>query len=108
MMSEAYLDIPDLIKYYGEPRHVEPEEDDLSDRSTVSQMPLNFGLISEFKNKEDLTSDKVSKFLKFLYDKTTVFINFFRTKQFFFKSASIFFSSKFLSCAKYYHCNLQI
>ncbi len=106
-MSEAYLDIPDLIKYYGEPRHVEPEEDDLSDRSTISQMPLNFGLISEFKNKEDLTSDKVSKFLKFLYDKTTVFINFFRTKQFFLNLLQFFFSSKFLSCAKILSSNLN-
>jgi len=69
MMSEAYLDIPDLIKYYGEPRHVEPEEDDLSDRSTVSQMPLNFGLISEFKNKEDLTSDKLRSYLKSYIDR---------------------------------------
>ena len=59
MLTEAYLDLPDLIKYYGEPREVEPEEDDLSDRSTISQMPLNFALISDFKTKEDLTADKV-------------------------------------------------
>ena len=60
MLTEAYLDLPDLIKYYGEPREVEPEEDDLSDRSTISQMPLNFALISDFKTTGDLTADKVN------------------------------------------------
>jgi len=35
------------------------DDDDLSERSTISQMPLNFGLITEFKNQGDLTADKV-------------------------------------------------
>ena len=59
-MTEVYLDLPNMIKYYGEARVIEAEHDDLSERSTISQMPLNFGLISEFKNQGDLTADKVA------------------------------------------------
>ena len=61
MLTEAYLDLPDMVKYYGEGRQVEPEDDDLSDRSTISQMPLNFGLIADFNSTEDLTTEKVGK-----------------------------------------------
>jgi alpha-glucosidase len=68
MLTEAYLDLPGMIKYYGEGRHVEPVDDDLSDRSTISQMPLNFGLISEFKTKEDLTTDKLRTYFKTYLD----------------------------------------
>ena len=59
MMTEAYLDLPETIKQYGEARALVDELDDLSERSTISQMPLNFNLISDFKKQEDLTADKV-------------------------------------------------
>jgi hypothetical protein len=59
MMTEAYLDLGDMIKYYGEPRPLVDEQDDLSERSTVSQMPLNFDLVSHFATKEDVTPQKV-------------------------------------------------
>ena len=59
MMTEAYLDLPETIKLYGEARALVDEQDDLSERSTISQMPLNFNLISDFKSQEDLTADKV-------------------------------------------------
>ena len=59
MMTEAYLDLPETIKQYGEARALVDEQDDLSERSTISQMPLNFNLISDFKSQEDLTADKV-------------------------------------------------
>ena len=60
-MTEAVsLDLSDLIKYYGEGRVIEAELDDLSELSTVSQIPLNFGLITNFRKRDDLTADKVS------------------------------------------------
>ena len=60
-MTEAVsLDLSDLIKYYGEGRVIEAEQDDLSELSTVSQIPLNFELITNFRKREDLTADKVS------------------------------------------------
>ena len=58
-MTEAYLDLPDTIKQYGEARALVDEQDDLSERSTISQMPLNFNLITDFKTQDDLTPDKV-------------------------------------------------
>ncbi len=58
-MTEIYLDLPNMIKYYGDARVIEAKDDDLSERSTISQMPLNFGLITEFRNQGDLTADKV-------------------------------------------------
>ena len=62
MMTEAYLDLEHMIRYYGEARVLETEQDDLSERSTISQMPLNFGLVSEFTKKEDVTPQKVPSF----------------------------------------------
>ena len=60
-MTEAVsLDLSDLIKYYGEGRVIEAELDELSELSTVSQIPLNFGLITNFRKRDDLTADKVS------------------------------------------------
>ncbi len=68
-MTEVYLDLAGMTKYYGDARVIEAEHDDLSERSTISQMPLNFGLITEFKNQGDLTADKVIiSFFKKLYE----------------------------------------
>jgi hypothetical protein len=59
MMTEAYLDLPNMIKYYGEGRPVETETDDLSERSSVVHLPLNFDLVSGFSKSEDLATEKV-------------------------------------------------
>jgi len=61
LMTEAVsLDLSDLIKFYGKGRVIEADQDDLRELSTVSQVPLNFGLITNFRKREDLTADQVS------------------------------------------------
>lgn len=57
MMTETYLPVDQLVKYYGDEKEV--ATDDKSERSSVSQMPLNFGFISDLKTVEDLTATKV-------------------------------------------------
>ncbi len=57
MLTEAYLSNSELVKYYGEMNPSSP--DDQSDRSTVSQMPINFALVSDLKSPEDFTAEKV-------------------------------------------------
>ncbi len=56
-MTEAYLTTSELVNYYGDKK--EMELDDLSDRSTVSQMPINFALVSDLKSPDRFTAEKV-------------------------------------------------
>lgn len=58
MLTEAYLPTSQLIKYYGEMK--EMEVDDLSERSTVSQMPINFALVSDLKSPENFAAEEVN------------------------------------------------
>ncbi len=57
MLTEAYLPTSELVKYYGEMDESSP--DDSSERSTVSHMPINFGLVSDLKLPESFTAEKV-------------------------------------------------
>lgn len=51
MMTEAYLSNDALVKYYGT---------NFTDHSgDISQMPLNFGFISNFAKPSDVTPKKV-------------------------------------------------
>merc|ERR1719376_478866 len=50
MMTEAYLAVEDMGKYYGE------IDEQIGD---VSHMPLNFGLIEKFDSEESATAQKV-------------------------------------------------
>lgn len=52
MMTEAYLPVEDLGKYYGE---VEEQI------GSISQMPINFNFISTFRSSEDLTAQNVNQ-----------------------------------------------
>ena len=67
MMTEAYLSTEELIAYYGT-NFTEHAGD-------IAHMPLNFGLIENFKTKEDVTAEKVSNLRK--CDFCEHFFNFF-------------------------------
>ena len=41
MMTEAYVSDDELMEYYG-------DIDDVSQIGSISQMPVNFGLVSKF------------------------------------------------------------
>ncbi len=47
MLTEAYLPLDELLKYYG------------SSERPIAHLPLNFSLF-QFKKKEDLTAEKAS------------------------------------------------
>jgi len=57
MLTEAYLPTSELVKYYGEMKEL--ELDDLSERSTIAQMPLNFALVSDLISSESFSEEKV-------------------------------------------------
>eukprot|EP00093_Oithona_nana_P000317 00317.XXX_1223_120_1 [CDS] Oithona nana genome sequencing. len=48
MMTEAYVSDDELMEYYG-------EIDEDTQIGSISQMPVNFGLISNFSTKKDVT-----------------------------------------------------
>lgn len=52
MLTEAYLPNKELVKYYGT-NFTEHSGD-------ISQLPLNFGFISDFNSPEDVTAAKVT------------------------------------------------
>ena len=53
MMTEAYVSDDELMEYYG-------EIDEITGIGSISQMPVNFGLVSNLSNPEDITPTKVS------------------------------------------------
>ena len=80
-MTEAYLPVSELIPYYGK-NFTEHAGD-------ISHMPLNFGLIENFKSEGDVTADKVGL-------RERIAINF--TSRYFKSSASFLNFSVFSSC----------
>ena len=78
MMTEAYVSDDELMEYYG-------EIDEDTQIGSISQMPVNFGLISNFSTKKDVTVSKVlffSLFLKKLFAKLYSFSYLSRSKTF--------------------------
>lgn len=60
MMTEAYLPLDELIKYYGT---------NITDNvGTISHMPLNFGLITDFKTPSQVSSYNVGSSIKAYLD----------------------------------------
>ena len=53
MMTEAYVSDDELMEYYG-------EIDEITGIGSISQMPVNFGPVSNLSNPEDITPTKVS------------------------------------------------
>lgn len=56
IMTEAYVGVEDLVEYYGD-----INQDGIG---SISQMPINFSLVSEFRKPEDITGEKLTKVLK--------------------------------------------
>lgn len=72
MMTEAYLDIPDLVKYYGQVLN--------NTFGDISHLPLNLKFLESFKTEEDLTALKLKEtidhYLGALPDKSNTWPNF--------------------------------
>ena len=53
-MTEAYVGNDELMEYYG-------KVDDFG-VGNISQMPVNFGLVSNFSKDQKISASKVSRF----------------------------------------------